>query len=279
MEGYSQIFQRNLGVLTPEAQALLRRSRVAVAGLGGAGGSVVEALARMGVGFLRVADPGTYEIHNINRQLGALHSTVGQPKVEVVSRRLLDINPELEVDAHRGGLTPASATAFVDDVDLIVDAIDYYSAAARVALHRRARAKGIHIFLPPAAGFGALLLCFGPESPSLEELFGFPKQAAELETFRMDMGKLMGPPLDYLPPLFFRTPLEEPPYISTNSPGNLIAAAVTATQALKTLMYRERQRRPGAFAEYGPLDVATVPRVTRVDAWSNDYCVSVDLRP
>ena len=86
-------FARTELMLGAEAMARLARSRVAVFGIGGVGGYVVEALARSGVGALDLIDDDTVSVTNINRQIFALHSTLGRPKVDVAAERVLDINP------------------------------------------------------------------------------------------------------------------------------------------------------------------------------------------
>ena len=79
----------------------LAQATVAVFGVGGVGGFAAEALARSGVGKLELIDHDTVSVSNMNRQIVALHSTVGKYKVDVMKDRILDINPEIEVVAHR----------------------------------------------------------------------------------------------------------------------------------------------------------------------------------
>ena len=78
----------------------LKRCRVAVFGVGGVGGYVCEALARCGIGKIDVFDNDTVSPSNLNRQIIALHSTIGKKKVDVIKERLLDINPDIEVESH-----------------------------------------------------------------------------------------------------------------------------------------------------------------------------------
>ena len=121
-------FLRTEMILGPEAVERLRRSHVAVFGLGGVGSYAVEALARSGVGELTLVDQDTISLSNINRQLFALHSTVGRPKAEVAAERCRDLNPEIVVHP-----IPATYDAdhredfFYARYDYIVDAIDLVS--------------------------------------------------------------------------------------------------------------------------------------------------------
>ena len=94
-------FDRTRLLLGEAAMEKLKNSRVAVFGLGGVGGFVVEALARCGVGKLELVDHDTLSETNINRQIFALHSTVSMPKAEAAKLRVLDINPQAEVNARQ----------------------------------------------------------------------------------------------------------------------------------------------------------------------------------
>ena len=96
-------------LLGDAAMERLKNARVAIFGVGGVGGYVVEALARSGVGELDIIDNDTVALSNINRQIIALHSTVGQYKVDAAKARVLDINPECRVNAHRVFYLPETA--------------------------------------------------------------------------------------------------------------------------------------------------------------------------
>ena len=138
------IFLRTRMILGDDAMDRLANCHVAVFGLGGVGSYAVEALARSGVGQLTLVDRDTVSPSNINRQLYALHSTVGQPKAQVAARRCLDINPDLRVhticktyDAdHREEF-------FTAPYDFIIDAIDLVSC--KLDLISQAQSRGIPI--------------------------------------------------------------------------------------------------------------------------------------
>ena len=118
-------FSRTAFLLGEEAMERLAKARVAVFGLGGVGGYVVEALARGGIGALDLIDNDTVSISNINRQILATRATVGSPKVEAAKQRLLLINPELKIATYQTFYTPATADQFdFAQYDYIVDAID-----------------------------------------------------------------------------------------------------------------------------------------------------------
>ena len=137
-------FARTRLLLGEDGMEKLKNARVAVFGLGGVGGYVVEALARSGVGALDLVDHDTVSLTNINRQLLALHSTVGLSKAEAAKRRVLDINPEAKVVAHEKFYGPDTAAEFdFTGYDYIVDAID--TVTAKLALIDRAKAAGTPI--------------------------------------------------------------------------------------------------------------------------------------
>ena len=121
----------------------LKSSHVCVVGLGGVGSCAAEALARSGVGELTLVDRDAYSLSNINRQLGALTSTAGRSKAEVMAERVRDINPDCAVHPlaiHYDRETPDS---FFDGLDYIADAIDLVSC--KIDLICRARDRGIPV--------------------------------------------------------------------------------------------------------------------------------------
>lgn len=106
-----------------DAVEKLNNSRVAVFGVGGVGGYVVEALSRAGVGNIDIIDNDTISVSNLNRQIIALNSTVGKNKVDVLKARLLDINPNLKVETYKCFFTRNTEFDF-SKYDYVVDAID-----------------------------------------------------------------------------------------------------------------------------------------------------------
>lgn len=147
----NQAFSRTERLLGSEALDLLRRSRVAVFGVGGVGSFTVEALARSGVGHLALIDDDLVCLTNLNRQIQALHSTLGRPKVEVLAERVRDINPAAEVETFKTFYLPENADAFdLARFDYLVDAVDTVSAKVELAV--RARAAGVPLVSCMGAG-------------------------------------------------------------------------------------------------------------------------------
>ncbi len=122
-------FVRTELLLGAQALETLKESRVCVFGVGGVGGYVVEALARSGLGHLDIVDNDDVAMSNINRQIIALHSSLGRPKVDVFRERILDINPEAEVKVHKCFYLPETSSEFdFSSFDYVVDAIDTVTA-------------------------------------------------------------------------------------------------------------------------------------------------------
>lgn len=144
-------FSRTALLLGDEALSRLKNVRVAVFGVGGVGGYAVEALARSGVGALDLIDNDTVAQSNINRQIIALNSTVGQFKADVAAKRVLDINPECKVRAVKVFYMPESADKFdFTQYDYIIDAID--TVKGKLALARQAQDAGTPIISCMGAG-------------------------------------------------------------------------------------------------------------------------------
>lgn len=114
----------------------LSKSKIAIIGIGGVGSYTVEALARAGIGHIILVDHDIIDITNINRQIHALDSTVGLPKVEVMRQRLLDINPEIKVDAFQKFIDKdVIEQVLKKDVDYVVDAIDTIKSKVNLILY------------------------------------------------------------------------------------------------------------------------------------------------
>ena len=144
-------FSRTELLLGDEGMEKLKNARVAVFGVGGVGGYAVEALARSGVGALDLIDDDAVAPSNLNRQIIALQSTVGKPKVEVAAARIADINPDCIVRTYRIFYTPDTAGQFDFSLyDYVIDAID--TVTGKIALVMQAQAAGTPIISSMGAG-------------------------------------------------------------------------------------------------------------------------------
>ena len=144
-------FSRTELLIGAEGAEKLKNSRVAVFGLGDVGGYVVEALARAGVGTLDLVDNDVVSLSNINRQILALHSTIGILKTEAARQRLLDINPNLKIVRHNCFYLPETADSFdFAQYDYVADAID--TVAGKIALVQQAAKANTPIICAMGAG-------------------------------------------------------------------------------------------------------------------------------
>lgn len=144
-------FSRTALLVGDKGMEKLSRARVAVFGVGGVGGYVVEALARSGIGALELIDNDKVSPSNINRQIIATHSTIGRYKVDVAKERILDINPAALVGTHKVFYLPETASAFnFYDYDYVVDAID--TVTGKIALVMQAERSHTPIISSMGAG-------------------------------------------------------------------------------------------------------------------------------
>lgn len=240
------IWQRNLGYVNAAEQERLAAGRAAVLGLGGVGGVAAELLTRAGVGGLVICDADFFEASNLNRQVGALNSTLGQAKAGVMARRLLDINPKLDLRrAAPLDLGPNPAEAALKDCQAGVLAIDALGPA--LATLRAARALGVP--LVEALGLPVVQVrSFAPDGPDPED--GLPSQGRELTQvdqadlarawLRQELPRLgdgQGGPLA-LEPAFMQAMLAGRAAPSLG-PVVWLAGATAALEALKILLGRE----------------------------------------
>lgn len=144
-------FSREELLIGQEGLEKLQKARVAVFGIGGVGGHVVEALARSGVGALDLFDGDRVSLTNINRQIIALDSTVGRLKVEVAKERVLDINPDCRVEAREMFFAPENAGEVdFSQYDYVADAID--TVTSKIELIRLCREAGVPVISSMGAG-------------------------------------------------------------------------------------------------------------------------------
>ena len=154
---YEELFQRNIGVFTPEEQGRIRGLVVAVAGCGGLGSAIAYNLARLGVGGIRLADPEACGPENVNHQYGAFVDTIGVNKARATAGELKRINPGLTTLALESGATDGALVQLLDGADIAVNAIDFFEFEAVLAFHAAARERRLWV----VAGQGAMEILTG----------------------------------------------------------------------------------------------------------------------
>jgi molybdopterin/thiamine biosynthesis adenylyltransferase len=168
---YDAAFCRNRGLIGPEEQERLRRSRVAIVGMGGVGGVHLMTLARLGVGGFRIADPDRFDLPNFNRQYGASTRTLGRGKAEVMAEEARAINPELDLRVLPEAVTPENVDGLLDGVQVLLDGIDFFALEARRLVFREARRRGIWAITAGPIGFSTAWLTFSPSGMSFDDYF------------------------------------------------------------------------------------------------------------
>ena len=144
-------FARTEKLIGTESVEKLQNAAVIVFGIGGVGSYVAEGLARAGVGRLTLVDKDVVDVTNINRQLPALHSTVGKPKAEVMAQRIKDINPDCDIQAVECFFMPDNADTFdFSQYDYIVDAID--TVTGKLAIIEKAYEEGVPVIASMGTG-------------------------------------------------------------------------------------------------------------------------------
>ncbi|MCP4602456.1 MAG: ThiF family adenylyltransferase, partial [Proteobacteria bacterium] len=182
---YRQLSDRNIGLLSEEQQGKLKSSCVAVAGLGGIGSVPAEILARTGIESFKLLDNETFEPTNSNRQIFSFVDTNGKYKTEVTEEYLQKINPDIKTEKFLE-ITEKNAGDFLRGVDALVLGID--SVIPCLVLSRAARELRIPIIEGWALAF-ANVRVFTNDTPTLEEVYGFPTVGKEISSITEEEAK------------------------------------------------------------------------------------------
>jgi molybdopterin/thiamine biosynthesis adenylyltransferase len=248
---YADAFSRNLGLINPAEQERLRRSRVAIAGMGGVGGIDLVTLARLGIGRFTIADPDVFEVANTNRQYGATRSTEGRSKAQVMAEIVRDINPEADLRVYREPITAANAADFLRDADLFVDALEVFEIGMRRRLFALAADQGIHGITAGPAGFGAVWLVFSPTGMSFDRYFDLSDDLSAVErvaAFIVGVAPA-GTQRTYMDMQALNLRDRVGP---SSSLACHIAAGVMACEAVKVLLQRGRIRAAPYYQQFDP---------------------------
>lgn len=234
---YHEAFSRNLGWVSTSEQALLRETRIAIAGLGGVGGSHLLTLTRLGIGRFHIADLDRFELANFNRQAGASLPHLNRPKVDALSEMALAINPELELTPFPEGVDSRNVRSFLAGVDLYVDALDFFALEARREVFSACADMKIPAITAAPIGMGVAFLAFLPGAMTFEEYFRLEGHSGTEQAARFLLG--------LCPAMLQMRYLVEPQrvdFAKGKGPSTVMAcelcAGVAATQALKLLLRR-----------------------------------------
>ena len=234
---YKQAFSRNIGWVTADEQEKLRHKKVAIAGMGGVGGSHLIVLARLGIGKFHIADLDVFEQANFNRQFGASMSTLNAPKAATMAAAVKDINPEAEVTSFDHGVTLENLDAFLDGVDIYVDSLDIFALEIRRAVFARCYAKGIPTITAAPMGMGTAFLIFMPGEMSFEEYFCLDGYAFEDQIIKFVIG--VSPSVQQRHYLVDRSSVNFlKKKVPSTAMGIELAAGAACTNVLKILLER-----------------------------------------
>jgi molybdopterin/thiamine biosynthesis adenylyltransferase len=238
---FEEAFSRTIGWVTEPELALLRTKCVAIAGLGGVGGSHLLTLTRLGIGNFHLADLDHFELANFNRQAGASVSHLGLAKVEAMSKLALDINPTLTIRQFASGVTSDNVEEFLDGVDLYVDGLDFFAIDARRAVFAACERRGIPAVTVAPLGMTAALLVFMPGKMTFEQYFQLEGRLEHEQLLRFLVGLAPRALHSAHLVLIDRLNLAERRGPSTPMACEL-CAAVAGTETLKILLRRGRVR-------------------------------------
>ncbi len=180
VDPYIQLTDRNIGLLTDAQQQTLRVASVAVFGVGGLGGVIAEILTRAGVGTLKIADNDKFDPTNLNRQVFAFRDTIGRSKVAVTEKFLKRINPGLKVEIYNI-IAEENIDRILSKVSVALLAVD--STRPCLTISRACRRLGIPLVEGWALPFGNVRV-FTKDTPSLEEVYGFPTAGKAVKDIR-----------------------------------------------------------------------------------------------
>jgi len=233
---YDLAFSRNNGITTEEEQNRLKNATFAIAGMGGVGGDYLITLLRAGVGNVKISDFDEFEMGNFNRQYGATISTINRNKMDVMHELALDINPEANIQTYGNGISEENVDDFLNDVDVFVDAVEFFEINVHRTIINACRDKGIPAVFGVPMGFGVGALVFTPEGMSFDDYFDIDYQAPlGLQALKMALGAApAGFHLKYIQPAAFDLDTRKAPSIAS---GCKLATGIIITKALLAFLH------------------------------------------
>ncbi|MBF4468512.1 MAG: HesA/MoeB/ThiF family protein [Methanobrevibacter arboriphilus] len=177
--GYWEIISRQMSIVTKSQQTRFKEAEVTVIGCGGIGGSLIEQLARMGVGKINLIDKDIFDLSNLNRQLISGLETLGKEKSCSAKERVRNVNPYVEVNAFNEELNEENVEKVIGESDVVLDALD--NLVTRVIVSRAAKKLKIPYVHGAIHGTMGQVSVFTPETKTYEEMFQLPSIDKELD--------------------------------------------------------------------------------------------------
>jgi len=251
---YKLAFSRNHGIISHDEQQVLKKSTVAIAGMGGVGGDYLITLARAGIANFKISDFDVFEVGNFNRQYGATMSSVGRQKMDVMRELALDINPELNITEYGQGINEKNVDEFLQGVDVFVDAVEFFEIQVHRLIINACMKKGIPAVFGVPLGFGVGMLIYTPEGMSFDDYFDIDyTQPSELQVLKMSLACApAGFHLKYVDPASVDLSKRQAPSIAS---GCKLATGMVITQTLQAILH--------------PAELKPIPHYTCYDARLN----------
>jgi len=253
---YELAFSRNIGWVTEEEQAILKTKRVAIAGMGGVGGSHVLTLVRLGITKFHLSDFDEFACENTNRQAGANIETYDKKKLDTMVAMAKAINPEIEIKLWPEGINFDNTDEFLEGVDCYVDSLDFFALEARKLIFKLCADKSIPATTAAPIGMGTAYLNFLPGKMTFEEYFQLKGYTENEQYLRFFLG--------LTPAALQQAYLVDPTKLdlaNKKGPSTIVgcqlAAGVTAAQVAKIFLNRG--------------EVLNVPHGLHFDAYTNQY--------
>ncbi|MFO7659086.1 MAG: ThiF family adenylyltransferase [Bacteroidales bacterium] len=256
---YNQIFNRNIGLITPDNQEKLKNSKVAVFGVGGLGGVIAEVLVRSGVGSIVLTDRDKYEASNLNRQVFAFSKTIGEYKVDAAEQFLKDINPELQVKKYLQ-ITSANISEIMHSADIVLLALD--DVVPIIIISRYARQHKVPLVEGWAIPFGNVRV-FTEQTPSLEEVYHLDNLDKDPELITPDENKALNIKMLYelkkikgIEGYYSEEALQriQKGQVPSFAPMVWLTAVLMSFEAIKVLLHQGRIAYAPGFALYDPFN-------------------------
>ncbi len=247
---FEEAFSRSLGWLTELELQQLRGKRVAIAGAGGVGGSHLLTLVRLGVGVFHIADSDVFELGNFNRQAGAMMSTIGKNKADVMAGMARDINPELDIGIF-GNIDESNIDAFLEGVDVFIDGIDAFAIDAKRLVFKHCAANGIPAITAGPFGTGSAYITFMPGKMTFDDYFAFNGLSPQEQQLNLFIG---------IAPKFLHWGyIADPSLINLKSKRGVttpmacqISSAVAVTETMKILLGRGKVYSAPYYQQFDP---------------------------
>ncbi|SEL80141.1 Nitroreductase family protein [Colwellia chukchiensis] len=253
---YQLAFSRNIGWVTEDEQAILRTKRIAIAGMGGVGGSHLLTLVRAGISQFNLSDFDEFACENTNRQAGANTASYGKKKLDVMVEMAQAINPEVDIRLFPEGINHHNTEDFLSDVDCYVDSLDFFALEARKHVFKLCADKGIAATTAAPIGMGTAYLNFLPGKMSFEEYFRLEGYSEHEQYLRFFLG--------LTPAALQQAYLVDPSRLDlankkgpSTMMGCQLASGVAGSQVLKILLNRGK--------------VLNVPWGLHFDAYTNQF--------